>query len=637
MFSFKQINLIGILFCISLNLFSQPFNNAINSPSIPSAAAMNYGKQAEINTNFYTGAAGYSLPLCSVRDATVSHGVSINYNSSFRVGEIASNVGLGFHLTAGGLVTRTILGVEDDNTSKKGFYHDGSTLSTNHFGEAADADRDSESDIYTFSAGAMVGKFIFDNNQNIVMLPQSDIKVTEILDTDNTFKGFTLQSPTDGTVYYFGYHPITNTSALEYATVNNEQQLTSWMLTRIESFDGHHALDFEYASHEYLFFSLPYCTRTGYKDNGSTQFTPDCSDNPIETIINGQIIQKITSPTKTISFNHFTRQDLQTPFRFPKGINQIEVKTGGSCYQYELTQDYFKDPNDTRHGDERLRLTAVQKKACNTADSEPVFAFEYYGYDNQDGTPFYPHILDKNRDHWDFYNYRHDQTNPSDNNDFDNIIPSAFALTPNGTISLNSNVNRSTYQNAQVIGALKKITLPTGGYTEIEYEANDYYKGVPTPLFSTPLETCDCDCGGIKKDDTQVLITQTLLETGTWTLCIDPFIDVPECTGYSTTNNEAKMIVYNSLGQVHATKSFDSPVAQCMTGALDQLIHKGRGSLMVGETYKFEVESLNSRATLSLSYLTGGAMKILVDLELKRPLLMMEVWTLIIMKSIIMI
>lgn len=326
MFFFKQIIFIGILFCVALNLAAQPFNNAINTPSVPSASAMNYGKQAEINTNFYTGAAGYSLPLCSISDATVNHGVSIAYNSSFRVSEIASNVGLGFHLAAGGLITRTILSLEDDDKDK-GFYHQGFDLNAFDFNEAADGDRDSESDIYTFSVGGMVGKFIFDNNEVIKMLPQSDIKITPVLDTDDNFKGFTLQSPTDGMTYYFGYHPNTNVDAREYSEVNNIKQLTSWMLTRIESFDGFHHIDFEYEPNIYRFFSLPYCRKTGYRDNGNTIFTDlECGEDYMDYVdnkIEGQIIKKITSLTKTITFNYFDRDDLWVDAaNRPKGIRQ---------------------------------------------------------------------------------------------------------------------------------------------------------------------------------------------------------------------------------------------------------------------------------------------------------------------------
>ncbi|MEM6319112.1 MAG: hypothetical protein AAF960_15670, partial [Bacteroidota bacterium] len=115
-----------------ISLVAQPMNSALQTPSTPSVAAMNFGKQAEINTNFYTGAAGYALPLCAVSDASVSHAVSLVYNSSNRVSEVASAIGLGWHLAGGGgLITRQILSLEDDDSSK-GFYHQGNSLTNTH-------------------------------------------------------------------------------------------------------------------------------------------------------------------------------------------------------------------------------------------------------------------------------------------------------------------------------------------------------------------------------------------------------------------------------------------------------------------------------------------------------------------------
>mgnify|MGYP007079447789 CR=1 FL=1 len=236
--------------------------------------------------------------------------------------------------------------------------------------------------------------------------------------------------PDNGMIYYFGYHPLTNVKALEYTDVNDTKQLTSWMLMRIESFDNNHHVDFEYAENIYRFFSLPYCLKTGYRDNsGNTNFTPDCTDNPTDTKVDGHLIKKITSFTKTVTFNHFEREDLWVnDLDRPIGINQIKIESGDFCYQYDLIQDYFEDQNTVivTPNYKRLQLKEVRKKACLTTESEPAFVFDYYGYENTDGSDFFCGILDKNRDHWDFYNYRYDQSSPTDNNDFDNKAIKAY-------------------------------------------------------------------------------------------------------------------------------------------------------------------------------------------------------------------
>ena len=283
-------------------------------------------------------------------------------------------------------------------------------------------------------------------------------------------------------------------------------------------------------------------------------------------------------------------------------------------------QNYFEDPsgNDPEH--KRLQLQSIQKKACFSGLSEPAYTFDYFGYNNPDGSPFYPNILDKNRDSWDFYNYRYDQTNPTDNNDYDDIIPTSNGVTAHGNVALTSSVERSSYHNAQLIGALKRVTLPTKGYTEIQYESNEYFKygGTPIPVFPAPLSSCFCHCGGVHTDDQTIVMAEALLETGQWELCIEPFIDVPECTGYSTSNNEARMNVYNSLNQLHSTVAFDSETQHCISGNISDLINPYSGGLQAGESYRFEVRSQNASATLSLSYLTGGANNIAGGLRLKQ-------------------
>ncbi|MEM6318443.1 MAG: 3-coathanger stack domain-containing protein, partial [Bacteroidota bacterium] len=603
-------------FLAQLPLFAQPINSALQTPSAPSVAATNFGKQAEINTNFYTGAAGYSLGLCAVSDATVSHAVSLVYNSSNRVSELASSVGLGWHLAGGGgLITRQILSLEDDDSSK-GFYHQGNSLTNTHFDDVADADRDGESDIYTVSAGPMTLKFIFDNNQVVHTLPQSDVKITPVLDTDQSFRGFKLQSPTDGMVYYFGYHPVSGADAREYTDVNDIRQLSSWMLTRIESFDGFHFVNFEYEAHQYRFFSLPYCTKTGYRDNGTTKFSSlECGDGYgafVDNKIDGWIIKRIVGRTKTVTFDYFTRLDLwPDAINQPKGINKITVEDGGFCYRYDLTQDYFEDPNTAQvtPTERRLRLTQMQKRACYGGLSEPPYTFEYHGYTNPNGSPFYPNLLDKNRDHWDFYNYHYDQTVPApvDNNDYADLIPNTIKVTPNGTVHAASLVNRESYHNAQLIGALKKVTLPSRGSVEIAYESNTAFKYDPTPIPVFDITSCFCQCGGIQSSERTILVDAQVIETGSFELCINPTLDVPECSGYSTTNNYAMMKVYNSVGQLHSIVSFDSPTQDCITGGLKDLDNSVVGGLQAGESYRFVVESKNASADLYVSYLSGGS------------------------------
>ena len=112
-------------------------------------------------------------------------------------------------------------------------------------------------------------------------------------------------------------------------------------------------------------------------------------------------------------------------------------------------------------------------------------------------------------------------------------------------------------------------------------------------------------------------MAEDLVELGRWELCIEPINEIAGCTGYSQTDNEARMNVYNSLNQLHSTVAFDGHIPQCISGDIADLIDPNGDMLQVGESYRFEVKSENANATLSLSYLTGGANHIAGGLRVK--------------------
>ena len=85
----------------------------------------------------------------------------------------------------------------------KVFIINGANLPNVHPGLAAEAEIDSESDIYVISAGNLNLKFIFDGNKGIVTMPKSDLLITPLLENDMSFRGFTVQMPGNGMILSF--------------------------------------------------------------------------------------------------------------------------------------------------------------------------------------------------------------------------------------------------------------------------------------------------------------------------------------------------------------------------------------------------------------------------------------------------
>lgn len=87
-------------------------------PPPPNAAAI--AKAALFNLNKNTGAPSINIPLYTLTERKLSVPVSISYNSNgIKVDEIASRVGMGWSLNAGGVITRTVRGKQDELNQRR--------------------------------------------------------------------------------------------------------------------------------------------------------------------------------------------------------------------------------------------------------------------------------------------------------------------------------------------------------------------------------------------------------------------------------------------------------------------------------------------------------------------------------------
>jgi hypothetical protein len=92
----------------------------IGTPS-PNAAAL--GKFVETPTNNHTGAISVDLPITSISIGSYTHDVAISYHGGgIKVDEEASNVGLGWVLKAGGMISREVRGAPDERVRVAGTY-----------------------------------------------------------------------------------------------------------------------------------------------------------------------------------------------------------------------------------------------------------------------------------------------------------------------------------------------------------------------------------------------------------------------------------------------------------------------------------------------------------------------------------
>ena len=611
----KQIQLYIIYIISTIILSAQP-----NVPKAPSAESMNYQQYASSNTNYFDGSENINVPIASVSEGPLSHSVSLTYNTrGIQVGSIASQVGLGWSLNAGGMITRTIRGISDGSSSGYGYYEmvdKGHSITDE---QAANGERDREPDLYRFSVGNFSGTFFLDENNWFHVTPHSNIKIEILWDPipsqyDYDFPGFKLTDEY-GTNYYFGKQDADH-DYLEYYAPDDELEtrncnsdrndITGWFLYKIESYDMNHAIEFEYEKVGYKTLSIAEQSRLFYDvigGNGSGDFDHEYLGNEgdFDNVFNkgavkSWIIKEILTTNTTLDFINkseengpsYKRLDLEdveekictVPFSvvdlYPKYLDKIKIDYTSHCRNFEFNYDYFDHFADNDHGwsyppwtEKRLKLEGVQKLSCNGNLSEPEMTFDYYG-----GSSF-PNYLNTGLDHWGFYN--------GQNLDDFNLIPEYTQTTVGNDQFMYGSADRNPSHSHTLNGVLQKITYPTGGHIEYTYELNT--RSVPTPQ-SYIFERYMCNPGGcctpvaynhyvtIDQNTFDNAILEFYLFPMGLGVCSDPN-SIQGVRVFDSNNVEIKEYSINSTGPLVEDEVSISVL-------LNNLI-------VIGQTYRFEV------------------------------------------------
>jgi hypothetical protein len=243
--------------------YAQPINNYTKGVSITNPNAASLGKYTDIPVNLSTGVPSISIPIHTVNEGSLNVPISLSYHASgIKVNEVASWVGSGWSLMAGGSVSRTVLGLPDDEpANSRGFFYNtfrdrsnlGSTpnLTQSELEKVRDSDLDTEADLFAFNFNGNSGKFFYDAQGNCQIIPKQDLKILlrtstypsgrETIDklSQDLITGFTIIT-SDGTRYDFD-----NTESSKFGgTFFN----ISFHLTKISSYDNVNEIYFTYSN-----------------------------------------------------------------------------------------------------------------------------------------------------------------------------------------------------------------------------------------------------------------------------------------------------------------------------------------------------------------------------------------------------
>ncbi len=481
-------------FCfLSLNLIAQPENSLVGDVVLPNPTASSLGKYTDVPISYFSGTPNIGIPIGTVVDGKLSTNINISYHASgIKVNELASWVGIGWALNAGGVITRTTLGIPDElnETYRKGWLQTGPTVSSLNGVQGYEANLgrfDIEPDIFSFNFDGYSGKFYFDKNGNPVLTQSEDIKVELVITSSpNKIESFTLTNP-NGTKYHFGKYE--NRSAYDYQwstttaepnLILGEKYISNWHLVAIESHDDKDRIDFYYQNERYQYEQPPSCSYSSSilisNNCGMSESTEiGCSTgDPSINIINyveGERLVNIKSTTQNVQFNANTEREDLDLFSFDgfggsgaNRLDEIKISTGTFSKYFDFRYSYFIDNTQTEDKShlKRLRLDQVQERSSN-GDLIPPYSFDYQG-------SFLPNRFSKAIDHWGFYNGKE---NP--NNYLTVLAPPTTIEALNGANFTYGEANRDANPATVNVGMLEKITYPTGGHTQFDYECNEAY------------------------------------------------------------------------------------------------------------------------------------------------------------------
>ena len=524
---------------------AHPYLGAVIPPS-PNVRSLL--KVSEIPVSLYTGKPDIKIPLESITGKTLSQDIVLSYNAGgIKVEDIGGNVGIGWSLNAGGVIARTVRGLPDE--SQNGYFLQRSQLyNPNESGSmwspswdmlvgGALGDIDLEPDVYSFSFGHYSGEFLVDylNDEFIVktvpLVPLRIIPDISLNDGIMVINGWEITTE-DGTKYRFKEKEYTTTFSPGEAYASTSTSASVWYLSEIISANDDDKISFSYepgyveydllnsiTDYEFLSFSS-----SGYEPSTSelSSIKNDANKYSIgffQQNISTRNISQITSKFETIKFNYeYGRDDLSgTGTKLSNIYYYNNSNVSVPLWSYSFAYSY----------DQKLTLDYLTK---HESDKDLVYRFEYNG-----STPL---ISSPEKDHWGYFN----------NNNATTILP---AVLYGSTLYEGAYKGSSDYA---LRGILNKITYPTGGSVEFEYELHDAVNSNLLNNLGNLTSTYKERQAIIYKDN----IINTLKIPSDQIIDIDVYIDPEDCNTQGFSYYNAVIRKYNTSTQKYDLSVFIS-------------------------------------------------------------------------------
>ncbi|HEU4554191.1 MAG TPA: RHS repeat domain-containing protein [Chitinophaga sp.] len=480
----RKIPISCFLIVLAINSFSQTNNNlnpGFDSPVPPSPNAAAFAKFGNIPVGPATGIPQVTIPIYqySNKNTGLSLPVSLDYHAGgVRVDEVASDVGIGWALNAGGVISRVVKGTPDEDWG--GFlntpYFDGATGNDpanspefKPFVKAYSRTLDIEEDLFTFNFNGRSGRFVYGRNGDILMIDAQKVKIEKEVTTNQTagesrITKFTITDE-NGVKYIFSAVELTMLSGVAFHQWFN----SSWYLTSIQAPSGQDSITLEYDDvqiNEYVTSATETEATDLYPNGSMTGNSVIYSSAGHSQQISGKKLKKISFPDGLniqFVYNATPRTDLPNDHLLSRILIQDPNKQVGRGYM--LQQDYSL-------GNRATLLKVIPFAGLNAEVQDAPYQF-FYKTD-------LPPRLDIHQDHWGYPTFwTIEGTGRIPHEIFGQNVGGLFELP--GT-------NRDTDPNGCLAGSLYKIIYPTGGWTDFQLEPNEAYDGWLNQNFSVVVD-----------------------------------------------------------------------------------------------------------------------------------------------------
>ena len=467
------------LFWILMIFLSLPMSIAAQGDApkvlIPSPEIEMFTRFSDYPVNTQTGIPEIAIPLYEITSGDLKLPLSISYHSSGRrTYDRNGPLGLHWTLNTGGLVSRIVFGLRDDDLWQFPTpFPDVANLSVQNYYDLAGVNKspgtasyyDTEYDIFSYFLNDNSGKFILKDVNNTKVpatIPNRDIKIhVNKISSPNHYFNYIEITDEFGVYYRFGESIVSGDQNTEWSG----DAITGWFISEIISANKQDTISFKYTQRSKVRRTFPQRIKLrddhhylnshrnasiSDTDDQEVTLTTSYSSMRIREIHfkNGKILFGLNGSTDIIDkMDIYSENKLIKTIEFPKTIVDapvgLSVFDGSQAINYKLDNVLFKDKNGV----------LVSK-----------YTFDYYPSEN---------FNVRKSDWWGYYNNSYSTTY--------RIPP--FSGVPwvgtNGVPTITSighgSANRTPNLEAMKSGILKSIIYPTGGQTDFIYE-NNYYK-----------------------------------------------------------------------------------------------------------------------------------------------------------------